>query len=222
MAHEYLFTGPIEGVTPALPQLRDPDNLVYFREEVGGLCMGGYERSPAPWGLDGIPADFNHRLLDPDWPRFEEIMAGAIRRVPAMADAPVMRMIDGPEGFTPDNEFILGESEVRGLFVAAGFCAQRVRRPVSAVAACVRLATISALVVAAPARDETGRIPTLLVFAVSSTARWFTRTCADRRVCTSGTTTPNVIRRVIPYSSANGVVTIRASLRTSSRPSVNR
>ena len=123
MAHEYLFTGPLEGVTPDLPQLRDPDNLVYFREEVGGLCMGGYERSPAPWGLDGIPSDFNHRLLDPDWPRFEEIMAGAIRRVPAMADAPVQRLIDGPEGFTPDNEFILGESEVRGLFVAAGFCA---------------------------------------------------------------------------------------------------
>ena len=64
---------------PGLPQLRDPDNLVYFREEVGGLCMGGYERNPAPWSLDGIPADFNHRLLDPDWPRFEEIMDGAIR-----------------------------------------------------------------------------------------------------------------------------------------------
>ena len=62
--------------TPGLPQLRDPDNLVYFREEVGGLCMGGYERDPAPWALDGIPADFNHRLLDPDWPRFEPIMDG--------------------------------------------------------------------------------------------------------------------------------------------------
>jgi 4-methylaminobutanoate oxidase (formaldehyde-forming) len=123
MAHQYLLTGPIEGVTPGLPQLRDPDNLVYFREEVGGLCMGGYERDPAPWGLDGIPADFNHRLLDPDWPRFEAIMAGAIRRVPAIADAGVTRMINGPEAFTPDNEFILGESEVRGLFVAAGFCA---------------------------------------------------------------------------------------------------
>ena len=123
MAHEYLFTEPIEGVHPGLPQLRDPDNLVYYREEVGGLCMGGYERHPAPWGLDGIPADFNGKLLAPDWPRFEEIMVGAVRRVPAIAEAGINRMINGPEGFTPDNEFILGESEVRGFFVAAGFCA---------------------------------------------------------------------------------------------------
>ncbi len=123
MAHQYLLTGPIEGVTPGLPQLRDPDNLVYFREEVGGLCMGGYERDPMPWGLDGIPADFNHRLLDPDWPRFAPIMDGAVRRVPAIADAGVTRVINGPEAFTPDNEFILGESDVAGLFVAAGFSA---------------------------------------------------------------------------------------------------
>ncbi|HEV7603451.1 MAG TPA: FAD-dependent oxidoreductase, partial [Candidatus Limnocylindrales bacterium] len=123
MAHEYLFTEAIEGVHPGLPQLRDPDNLVYYREEVGGLCMGGYERHPAPWGLDGIPADFNGKLLAPDWPRFEEIMVGAVRRVPAIAEAGINRMINGPEGFTPDNEFILGESEVRGFFVAAGFCA---------------------------------------------------------------------------------------------------
>jgi 4-methylaminobutanoate oxidase (formaldehyde-forming) len=123
MAHEYLFTEPIEGVHAGLPQLRDPDNLVYFREEVGGLCMGGYERHPAPWALDGIPPDFNGKLLAPDWPRFEEIMAGAVRRVPSIADAGINRMINGPEAFTPDNEFILGESEVRGFFVAAGFCA---------------------------------------------------------------------------------------------------
>ena len=123
MAHQYLFTEALDGVHAGLPQLRDPDNLVYFREEVGGLCMGGYERSPAPWSLDGIPPDFNGKLLAPDWPRFEEIMAGAVRRVPAIADAGVSRIINGPEAFTPDNEFILGESEVRGFFVAAGFCA---------------------------------------------------------------------------------------------------
>ncbi len=123
MAHQYLLTRPLAGVTADMPTMRDPDNLVYFREEVGGLCMGGYERDPAPWALDGVPPDFNGRLLPPDWPRFEAIMQGAVRRVPSMADAEVTRLINGPEAFTPDNEFILGESAVRGFFVAAGFCA---------------------------------------------------------------------------------------------------
>ena len=123
MAHQYLLTKPLAGVTADMPTMRDPDNLVYFREEVGGLCMGGYERDPDPWALDGVPADFNGRLLPPDWPRFEPIMQGAVRRVPTMADAEVTRLINGPEAFTPDNEFILGESAVRGFFVAAGFCA---------------------------------------------------------------------------------------------------
>src|SRR4029079_3231557 len=95
MAHQYLFTEAIEGVHPGLPQLRDPDNLVYYREEVGGLCMGGYERNPAPLSLDRIPPDFNGQLLAPDLPRFEEIMAGAIRRIPAMEDARVSRIING-------------------------------------------------------------------------------------------------------------------------------
>jgi len=122
-AHQYLVTEPIAGVTADLPQLRDPDNLVYFRPEVAGLVMGGYERNPAAWGLDGIPADFNGKLLPPDWPRFEEISRGAQRRVPVMAEAGVRQVINGPEAFTPDNEFILGESEVRGFFVAAGFSA---------------------------------------------------------------------------------------------------
>jgi 4-methylaminobutanoate oxidase (formaldehyde-forming) len=122
-AHQYLFTEPIGAVHAGMPTLRDPDGLVYFREELGGLCLGGYEREPAHWGLDGIPADFNGRLLAPDWDRFEPLLTGAVRRVPAVADAGVRRMINGPEAFTPDGEFILGETEVRGLFVAAGFCA---------------------------------------------------------------------------------------------------
>ena len=63
MAHQYLITKRGRGRRPDLPQLRDPDNLVYFREEVDGLLLGGYERDPAPWSLHGVPADFNNRLL---------------------------------------------------------------------------------------------------------------------------------------------------------------
>ncbi len=129
-AHEYLVTQPFRERTPGehLPTLRDPDLLIYFREEGGGLVMGGYERESAPWALDersldAIPADFNGRLLEEDWPRFEQIAKNSSRRVPAMDEITVTRLINGPEAFTPDNEFCLGESEVRGFFVAAGFCA---------------------------------------------------------------------------------------------------
>jgi len=124
MAHQYLVTRPIDGVTRDIPTMRDPDRLVYFREEVGGLLMGGYERTPAPWGLDGIPPDFTHKLLAPDWERFGDLMEQAISRVPAIGRAEVITLINGPEAFTPDGEFILGEApDVRGFFVAAGFCA---------------------------------------------------------------------------------------------------
>jgi glycine cleavage system aminomethyltransferase T/glycine/D-amino acid oxidase-like deaminating enzyme len=128
-AHEYLVTQPFrERDGSHLPTLRDPDLLVYYREEGGGLVMGGYERHSAPWslrpdGLDAIPPDFNGILLEEDWDRFEEIAVNSRRRVPAMEDVKVTRLINGPEGFTPDNEFLLGESEVGGFFVAAGFCA---------------------------------------------------------------------------------------------------
>ncbi len=124
MAHQYLTTKPIDGVRKDFPTMRDPDRLVYFREEVGGLVVGGFERDPAPWGLDGIPLDWSHRLLSPDWERFGPLMEGAMARVPALATAEVVRLINGPEAFTPDGEFILGAApEVRGFFVAAGFCA---------------------------------------------------------------------------------------------------
>jgi len=122
MAHEYLITKPHD-VPLDVPTMRDPSLLVYFRGESGGLVMGGYERHPAPWSLDGIPADFNGRLLAEDWPRFEELMEGALVRVPELGDAEVIKLINGPEAFTPDGEFILGPSDVRGFWVAAGFCA---------------------------------------------------------------------------------------------------
>lgn len=129
MAHEYLVTQPFrERGAAHLPTLRDPDLLVYFREEGGGLVMGGYERSSQPafldeHGLDAIPPDFNGRLLEEDWPRFEEIAEASKRRVPVMDEITVTKLINGPEAFTPDNEFCLGESDVAGFFVAAGFCA---------------------------------------------------------------------------------------------------
>src|SRR5436190_3646635 len=122
MAHEYLVTRPA-ALPLDLPTMRDPSLLVYFRGESGGLVMGGYERHPAPWSLDGIPADFNGRLLAEDWPRFEELMENALVRVPSLTEMEVIRLINGPEAFTPDGEFILGPSDVGGFWVAAGFCA---------------------------------------------------------------------------------------------------
>ena len=122
MAHEYLVTKP-SGLPLDMPTMRDPSLLVYFRPESGGLVMGGYERNPAPWALDGIPSDFNGKLLPEDWPRFEELMENALRRVPSLEEMEVVRLINGPEAFTPDGEFILGPTEVRGLWTAAGFCA---------------------------------------------------------------------------------------------------
>ena len=122
MAHEYLITAA-EGLPLDMPTMRDPSLLVYYRPESGGLVMGGYERDPAPWGMGGIPPDFNGKLLEPDWDRFEPLMTNAIVRTPSIKDAGVVRLVNGPEAFTPDGEFILGPTEVRGFWVAAGFCA---------------------------------------------------------------------------------------------------
>jgi len=122
IAHEYLVLEP-SGLPLEMPTMRDPSLLVYFRPESGGLVMGGYERRCAPWGLDGIPADFNGKLLDEDWPRFEELMENAVVRVPSLAEMGVVKLVNGPEAFTPDGEFVLGPTEVHGFWIAAGFCA---------------------------------------------------------------------------------------------------
>ena len=129
MSHQYIITENfLSPGSPLLPSLRDPDNLIYFRQEVSGLLMGGYERNSKAWtadyeNFDKIPSDFNGRLLPEDWDRFEDIVDASQRRVPQMAEIGIKNFINGPEGFTPDNEFCLGETQVGGFYVAAGFCA---------------------------------------------------------------------------------------------------
>ena len=120
--HFYLVTERIEGVHPDLPVMRDPDGYVYFKEEVGGLVMGGFEPDAKPWGMGGIPDDFEFQLLPDDHEQFEILMEKALERVPALETAQIRATVNGPESFTPDNNFLLGETpEVRGLFVGAGF-----------------------------------------------------------------------------------------------------
>jgi sarcosine dehydrogenase len=120
--HQYLITQAIDGATPNLPTLRDPDRLTYWKEEVGGLVMGGYEPDPKPWAAGGLPDRFEFQLLEDDLEHFEPLLELAIGRVPAMQTAGIKEFINGPESFTPDGNFILGEApEVRGIFVGAGF-----------------------------------------------------------------------------------------------------
>lgn len=120
--HQYIITDRIEGVTPNLPTLRDPDRLTYWKEDVGGLVMGGYEPNPKLWRDGSLPKDFHYTLLDNDFDHFTPTMELALGRVPALQTAGVKQMINGPESFTPDGMFILGEApEQRNFFVGAGF-----------------------------------------------------------------------------------------------------
>lgn len=120
--HMYIVTGKIEGVTPNLPVMRDPDGYTYYKEEVGGLVMGGFEPDAKPWGMDGIPYPFEFQLLPDDWDQFAILMENALQRVPALETAEIKTFLNGPESFTPDNNFLLGEApEVAGIYVGAGF-----------------------------------------------------------------------------------------------------
>jgi len=120
--HQYLITEKMDGVDRSMPTVRDPDRLLYFKEEVGGVVMGGYERKPNPWAEDGIPEGFNFTLLNPNWDHFEQLMLPGIERLPALAEAGIKELINGPESFTPDGNFILGAApEVENFYVGAGF-----------------------------------------------------------------------------------------------------
>jgi len=120
--HQYLITEAIPGIARDLPTLRDPDRLTYYKEDVGGLVMGGYEPNPIPWAVQGFPDRFNFQLLQPDWEHFQPIMELALARVPALADAGIKELLNGPESFTPDGNFILGPAPgIDGFYVGAGF-----------------------------------------------------------------------------------------------------
>jgi glycine cleavage system aminomethyltransferase T/glycine/D-amino acid oxidase-like deaminating enzyme len=120
--HFYIVTERIEGVHPMLPVMRDPDGFVYYKEEVGGLLMGGFEPKAKPWSVDPIPSTFRFQLLDEDWEQFEPLMRSALHRTPCLETARVKMLLNGPESFTPDGNFVLGETpELAGCFVAAGF-----------------------------------------------------------------------------------------------------
>jgi glycine cleavage system aminomethyltransferase T/glycine/D-amino acid oxidase-like deaminating enzyme len=121
--HFYVVTDQIDGVGSGLPIMRDPDGWTYFKEEVGGLVVGGFEPEAKPWlGPDDIPYPFEFRLLDEDWEHVEILLESALLRVPALRETGIRRFYNGPESFTPDNQFLLGEApELRGFFVGAGF-----------------------------------------------------------------------------------------------------
>jgi 4-methylaminobutanoate oxidase (formaldehyde-forming) len=121
--HFYVVTENIDGVHPDLPILRDPDGYTYFKEEVGGLVIGGFEPEAKPWvSPDAIPYPFEFQLLEEDWEHFEVLMNSALLRIPALETTGIKKFYNGPESFTPDNQFILGEApECRNFFVGAGF-----------------------------------------------------------------------------------------------------
>jgi len=120
--HQYLITEPIEGLPRDMPTIRDPDRRIYFKEEVGGVVAGVYEPNPIPWAVDGIPKGFHFSLLESNWDHFEPAMEQCIERLPALQTAGVKELINGPESFTPDGNFILGEApEIENFYVGAGF-----------------------------------------------------------------------------------------------------
>jgi sarcosine dehydrogenase len=120
--HQYIITEKIAGLSADAPTLRDPDRRTYFKEEVGGLVMGGYEPDPISWTTDDLPNDWEFRLFDDDFDHFDQHLSQAIARIPALENTGVKKMINGPESFTPDGNFILGRAnECENMFVGAGF-----------------------------------------------------------------------------------------------------
>jgi glycine/D-amino acid oxidase-like deaminating enzyme len=120
--HFYVVTEAIPGLPRHLPVLRDADACTYVKEDAGKLLVGWFEPKAKPWGMEGIPESFAFDSLPDDLEHIEPLLEAAIKRVPALGGAGIQLFFNGPESFTPDNRYLLGESpEIRRLFVAAGF-----------------------------------------------------------------------------------------------------
>ncbi|MFQ5784782.1 MAG: FAD-dependent oxidoreductase [Alphaproteobacteria bacterium] len=120
--HFYVVTEPIDGLSPNLPVLRDMDGCAYYKEDAGKLLIGAFEHAAKPWGMAGIPEDFCFDQLPEDFDHFAPVLEGAMHRVPALEGVGLQTFLNGPESFTPDNRYMLGEApELRNFFVAAGF-----------------------------------------------------------------------------------------------------
>ncbi|MGE3968452.1 MAG: FAD-dependent oxidoreductase [Dongiaceae bacterium] len=120
--HFYVVTEPIEGLPANLPVMRNMDSCAYYKEDAGKLLIGAFEPKAKPWGMKGIPEDFCFDELPEDFDHFQPILEGAIHRVPALAETGIRKFFNGPESFTPDQRYLLGEApELKNFFVAAGF-----------------------------------------------------------------------------------------------------
>lgn len=119
--HYALITKAFEGIYPGMPILGDHDSHMYIRDEGGGLMVGCFEPRAKPIDVSELPQDFSFGLLKEDWDQFEPIMAGAIHRIPALETAEARMLLNGPESFTLDNSFLLGEApELRGFYMGCG------------------------------------------------------------------------------------------------------
>ena len=120
--HQYVITDKINGLAKDVATIRDPDRRTYFKEEVGGLVFGGYEPDPIAWTQGDVPSNFEFQLFEDDFDHFEQHMEQALARVPALEHTGIKKMINGPESFTPDGNFILGAApELKNFYVGAGF-----------------------------------------------------------------------------------------------------
>ena len=119
--HFYLLTRPIDGIVGNVPTLSDHDGNLYIRDDSGGLLVGCFEPMGKSIDPDRIGSDFAFQLLPEDWDHFEPMMRNALHRLPALETAEVKMLLNGPETFTPDGSFLLGEAaETQGLFLGCG------------------------------------------------------------------------------------------------------